>query len=65
MKEKFLLVYFLVGFIGIVFLNLNMIALTIVGATIAVMHYKYSPRAVKSNAGPSNQNIDDDDEEEL
>lgn len=65
MKERTLVVYFLVGFVCVVFLNLNMIALTIVGAAIAVMHYKYSNNptpAVASSGGNVTQDYDDDEE---
>lgn len=63
MKENYLVVYFLIGFVAVVFLNLNMIALTIVGACIAMMHFKYSSAPVVATAGPAD--FDDDDEEVL
>lgn len=67
MKDNTLVVYFLVGFVSIVFLKLNMIALTIVGAAIAVMHYKYSNNTVPAQAAPAGNVplVEDEDEEVL
>ena len=44
-----------------------MIALTIVGAAIAVMHYKYSPNPVPAQAVPAGNvpSAKDEDEEVL
>lgn len=64
MKDNTLVVYFLVGFISVVFLKLNMIALTIVGAAIAVMHYKYSPNPVPAQAVPAGNVPSEKDEDE-
>lgn len=64
MKDKTLVVYFLVGFICIVSLNLNMISLTIVGAAIAVMHYKYSGNKLVSTSA-SDIVLEEDEEEVL
>ncbi|MCT4662582.1 MAG: PTS sugar transporter subunit IIC [Tissierellales bacterium] len=36
-------VFFLVGFVFIVFLKVNMIALAIIGALLALIHFKYTP----------------------
>nr|WP_024967017.1 PTS sugar transporter subunit IIC [Pantoea sp. IMH] len=44
-KSYSMLIYFLVGFICIVFLKLNMVALVIVGALLALIHYNYKPEA--------------------
>ena len=55
-----MLIYFLVGFVCIVFLKLNMVALVIVGSLLALIHYNYKPeppQAVKAVA--------DDDEDEF
>lgn len=62
MKEKLLVIYFLVGFVGVVSLKLDMISLTILGATISLMHYKYSNKQVVSVA---NEGITDDEDEEV
>lgn len=59
MKEKLLVIYFLAGFVGIVSLNLDMISLTILGGTIAFMHYKYSG---KQQASVTNEGMIDDEE---
>ncbi|QAT39194.1 PTS sugar transporter subunit IIC [Clostridium sp. JN-9] len=61
MKKTSLTVYFLVGFVCIVSLKLNMISLTIVGAALAVMHFNYSG----NNMPPSpakNAAVNDDEE---
>ncbi|PLR35108.1 PTS sugar transporter subunit IIC [Chimaeribacter californicus] len=42
-RHASMLIYFLVGFICIVFLKLNMVALVIVGALLALIHYSYKP----------------------
>lgn len=44
-KSYTMLIYFLVGFVCIVFLKLNMVALVIVGALLALIHYNYKPDA--------------------
>lgn len=49
-KSYSMLIYFLVGFICIVFLKLNMVALVIVGALLALIHYNYKPEAQASSA---------------
>ncbi|AEM79483.1 PTS mannose/fructose/sorbose/N-acetylgalactosamine transporter subunit IIC [Thermoanaerobacter wiegelii] len=41
-KDVSLLAFFAVGFIAVVFLKLNMVALAMLGIAFAVMHYKYS-----------------------
>lgn len=59
-KNYTMLIYFLVGFVCIVFLKLNMVALVIVGSLLALIHYNYKPeppQAVKAVA--------DDDEDEF
>lgn len=45
-----MLIYFLVGFICIVFLKLNMVALVIVGALLALIHYRYKPEPAATAA---------------
>ncbi|WP_034912182.1 PTS sugar transporter subunit IIC [Erwinia sp. 9145] len=42
-KNYSMLIYFLVGFICIVFLKLNMVALVVVGSLLALIHYNYKP----------------------
>ncbi|MBS0969100.1 PTS sugar transporter subunit IIC [Chimaeribacter arupi] len=42
-RHASMVTYFLVGFICIVFLKLNMVALVIVGALLALIHYSYKP----------------------
>lgn len=49
-KRYSMLIYFLVGFICIVFLKLNMIALVIVGALLALIHYNYKPEPQAAGA---------------
>ncbi len=44
-----LLIYFLVGFIGITFLKLNMISLAIFGILFAYIHFKYKNNSQFSN----------------
>lgn len=49
-KDKSLFLFFAAGFIAIVYLKLNMVALAVLGATLAVMHYKYNrTEEVKEN----------------
>lgn len=55
-----MLIYFLVGFICIVFLKLNMVALVIVGALLALIHYNYKPEAPQ--AVTPGRPADDEDE---
>ena len=59
-KNYSMLIYFLVGFICIVFLKLNMVALVIVGALLALIHYNYKPepQAERAASAPA----DDEDE---
>ncbi|WP_208231366.1 PTS mannose/fructose/sorbose/N-acetylgalactosamine transporter subunit IIC [Brenneria izadpanahii] len=59
-KSYSMLIYFLVGFICIVFLKLNMVALVIVGALLALIHYNYKPEAQTERAAASTP--DDEDE---
>ena len=65
MKEKISVIYFLAGFVGIVSLDLDMISLTILGATMALMHYKYSAKQLAYTTGESTMDDDDDEEEVL
>lgn len=58
-KNYSMLIYFLVGFICIVFLKLNMVALVIVGALLALIHYNYKPEPQVASA---EKPADDEDE---
>jgi PTS system mannose-specific IIC component len=58
-KNYSMLIYFLVGFICIVFLKLNMVALVIVGALLALIHYNYKPEPQVASVGKP---ADDEDE---
>jgi len=59
-KNYTMLIYFLVGFICIVFLKLNMVALVIVGSLLALIHYNYKPEAPQAVAA---RKVDDDEDE--
>ncbi len=59
-KNYSMLIYFLVGFICIVFLKLNMVALVIVGALLALIHYNYKPEPQTERTAASTP--DDKDE---
>lgn len=59
-KSYTMLIYFLVGFVCIVFLKLNMVALVIVGALLALIHYNYKPEA--SVAATPAAKVEDEDE---
>ena len=61
-KENALFLFFLLGFVCIVFLNLNMIALTIVAAVIAYLYYTGSSKKTVVSA---NGVVDEEDEEEF
>jgi len=61
-KETSMLIYFLVGFVGIVFLNLNMVGLVMIGALFALLHYNYKPDPQPTAVTP-NQVMDDDEDE--
>ncbi|MDN3681151.1 PTS mannose/fructose/sorbose/N-acetylgalactosamine transporter subunit IIC [Vibrio tapetis] len=61
-KESTMLIYFLVGFVGIVFLKLNMVGLVMVGALLALLHYNYKPDPQPAPAA-SAQVMDDDEDE--
>ena len=58
-KNYSMLIYFLVGFVCIVFLKLNMVALVIVGALLALIHYNYNPEPAQPVAAAP---VDDEDE---
>ncbi|WP_318374903.1 PTS sugar transporter subunit IIC [Enterobacter sp.] len=58
-KNYSMLIYFLVGFVCIVFLKLNMVALVIVGALLALIHYNYKPEPAQPVATAP---VDDEDE---
>jgi PTS system mannose-specific IIC component len=60
-KNYSMLIYFLVGFICIVFLKLNMVALVIVGALLALIHYNYKPEPQAERVA-SSTTTDDEDE---
>ncbi|MDX7526722.1 PTS sugar transporter subunit IIC, partial [Enterobacter hormaechei] len=55
-----MLIYFLVGFVCIVFLKLNMVALVIVGSLLALIHYNYKPEPPQAATAKS---VDDDEDE--
>ncbi|MGB7802040.1 PTS mannose/fructose/sorbose/N-acetylgalactosamine transporter subunit IIC [Buttiauxella sp.] len=59
-KNYSMLIYFLVGFICIVFLKLNMVALVIVGALLALIHYNYKPEPQAERVASTT--TDDEDE---
>lgn len=61
-KEYSMLIYFLVGFVCIVFLKLNMVALVIVGALLALIHYNYKPEPQTASQPNSTRPTDDEDE---
>ena len=58
-KNYSMLIYFLVGFICIVFLKLNMVALVITGSLLALIHYNYKP---EPQAVSTTTSADDEDE---
>ncbi|MEM6160325.1 PTS sugar transporter subunit IIC [Erwinia sp. P6884] len=58
-KNNSMLIYFLVGFICIVFLKLNMVALVIVGSLLALIHYNYKPEPAPAGTAKP---LDDEDE---
>ncbi|MFD1801331.1 PTS mannose/fructose/sorbose/N-acetylgalactosamine transporter subunit IIC [Mixta tenebrionis] len=60
-KNYSMLIYFLVGFVCIVFLKLNMVALVIVGSLLALIHYNYKPEPQQA----ANTTADGDDEDEF
>jgi PTS system mannose-specific IIC component len=55
--EKSMLIYFLFGFICVVFMKVNMIALVIISLLLALIHYKYKPAKQTTSA-----NNNDEDE---
>lgn len=59
-KNYSMLIYFLVGFVCIVFLKLNMVALVIVGSLLALIHYNYKPEP--QQVAGSRPAVDDEDE---
>ena len=59
-KNYTMLIYFLVGFVCIVFLKLNMVALVIVGSLLALIHYNYKPEPQQSTG--AKPVVDDEDE---
>ena len=61
-KNYTMLIYFLVGFVCIVFLKLNMVALVIVGSLLALIHYNYKPEPPQAANAKS---VADDDEDEF
>lgn len=64
-KENSLFLFFLFGFVCIVFLNLNMIALTIVAALVAYLYYSGSIKRNVSTSNNTSIEIDENDEEEF
>ncbi len=61
-KESSMLIYFLVGFVGIVFLKLNMVGLVMVGALLALLHYNYKPDPQPAPVASAQLTDDDEDE---
>ncbi len=61
-KESSMLIYFLVGFVGIVFLKLNMVGLVMVGALLALLHYTYKPDPQPAPVASAQLTDDDEDE---
>lgn len=55
--EKSMLIYFLFGFVCVVFMKVNMIALVIISFLLALIHYKYKP----GKAAANNTNTDEDE----
>ena len=61
-KQNSMLIYFLVGFVGIVFLKLNMVGLVMIGALLALIHYNYKPEPRPAPAARAATQTDDEDE---
>ncbi len=61
-KQSSMLIYFLVGFVGIVFLKLNMVGLVMIGALLALIHYNYKPEPRSAPAARAANQTDDEDE---
>ncbi|MNF83293.1 PTS system N-acetylgalactosamine-specific transporter subunit IIC [compost metagenome] len=61
-KQNSMLIYFLVGFVGIVFLKLNMVGLVMIGALLALIHYNYKPEQRPAVAARAATQTDDEDE---
>jgi PTS system mannose-specific IIC component len=61
-KQNSMLIYFLVGFVGIVFLKLNMVGLVMIGALLALIHYSYKPEPKQAVAARGAVPADDEDE---
>ncbi|MFM4808159.1 PTS mannose/fructose/sorbose/N-acetylgalactosamine transporter subunit IIC [Aeromonas hydrophila] len=61
-KQSSMLIYFLVGFVGIVFLKLNMMGLVMIGALLALIHYNYKPEPRPASAARAATQTDDEDE---
>lgn len=61
-KQSSMLIYFLVGFVGIVFLKLNMVGLVMIGALLALIHYSYKPepKSVAVTRGVASQHDEDE-----
>ncbi|AHF78128.1 PTS system, fructose(mannose)-specific IIC [Sodalis praecaptivus] len=53
--EKTMLIYFLFGFICVVFMKVNMIALVIISLLLALIHYKYKPSQQTASASPNDE----------
>lgn len=63
-KKNLELVYFLFGFTLIAFLKINMLALAIIGAFFALLHFNYTASKV-AVATTTGGNLEDDEEDEL
>jgi PTS system mannose-specific IIC component len=53
--DKTMLIYFLFGFICVVFMKVNMIALVIIGLLLALIHYKYKPAKAVLNSADNDE----------
>lgn len=62
-RENSFILFFVVGFVGIVFMNLNIIGLTAFGGALAFLYYKASVNGSDGQNG--GQSADDFDEEAL
>ena len=59
-RDNSYILFFLVGFISVVFMNLNILALTIFGAVLAYLYYKASTGELKTSA--ADEELSDDEE---
>jgi PTS system mannose-specific IIC component len=64
-KNNYMWVFFLFGFVAVVFMKLNMIALAMVAAMVAVIYFFAISSNGKSSSHNDSQDGNDDDEEEF